>query len=145
MNSPDIKPKRSETLINTKRRNIGGSSLLFISLIGLVNFIGLLMLGLWFFNSSGYQQEAGQNFVERISLLEEKTSADQDLKNELIFSLEDDIKLSDLAEKNDLDFKEMLFGSIAMRAMRKRYGHFAINEDDTIGDVIEKMHNIMPF
>ena len=92
MNSPDIKPKRSETLINKKRRNIGGSSLLFISLIGLVNFIGLLMLGLWFFNSSGYQQEAGQNFVERISLLEEKTSADQDLKNELILSLEDDIK-----------------------------------------------------
>ena len=92
MNSPDIKPKRSETLINTKRRNIGGSSLLFISLIGLVNFIGLLILGLWFFNSSGYQQEAGQNFVERISLLEEKTSTDQDLKNESILSLEDDIK-----------------------------------------------------
>ena len=82
MNSPDIKPKRSETLINKKRRNIGGSSLLFISLMGLVNFIGLLILGLWFFNSSGYQQEAGQNFVERISLLEEKTSTDQDLKNE---------------------------------------------------------------
>ncbi len=92
MNSPDIKPKRSETLINTKRRNIGGSSLLFISLMGLVNFIGLLILGLWFFNSSGYQQEAGQNFVERISLLEEKTSTDQDLKNESILSLEDDIK-----------------------------------------------------
>ena len=92
MNSPDIKPKRSETLINKKRRNIGGSSLLFISLMGLVNFIGLLILGLWFFNSSGYQQEAGQNFVERISLLEEKTSTDQDLKNESILSLEDDIK-----------------------------------------------------
>ena len=92
MNSPDIKPKRSETLANTKRRNIGGSSLLFLSFIGLVNIIGLLILGLWFFNSSGYQQEAGQNFVERISLLEEKTSTDQGLKNELILSLEDDIK-----------------------------------------------------
>ena len=92
MNSPDIKPKRSETLANTKRRNIGGSSLLFLSFIGLVNLIGLLILGLWFFNSSGYQQEAGQNFVERISLLEEKVSTDQGLKNELILSLEDDIK-----------------------------------------------------
>tara|TARA_B100001245_G_scaffold52435_1_gene35051 strand:+ start:1181 stop:1834 length:654 start_codon:yes stop_codon:yes gene_type:complete len=92
LNSPDIKPKRSETLANTKRRNIGGSSLLFLSFIGLVNIIGLLILGLWFFNSSGYQQEAGQNFVERISLLEEKTSTDQGLKNELILSLEDDIK-----------------------------------------------------
>lgn len=92
MNSPDIKPKRSETLANTKRRNIGGSSLLFLSFIGLVNIIGLLILGLWFFNSSGYQQEAGQNFVERISLLEEKVSTDQGLKNELILSLEDDIK-----------------------------------------------------
>jgi hypothetical protein len=92
LNSPDIKPKRSETLANTKRRNIGGSSLLFLSFIGLVNIIGLLILGLWFFNSSGYQQEAGQNFVERISLLEEKVSTDQGLKNELILSLEDDIK-----------------------------------------------------
>jgi len=92
LNSPDIKPKRSETLANTKRRNIGGSSLLFLSFIGLVNLIGLLILGLWFFNSSGYQQEAGQNFVERISLLEEKVSTDQGLKNELILSLEDDIK-----------------------------------------------------
>ena len=120
MNSPDIKPKRSETLINTKRRNIGGSSLLFISLIGLVNFIGLLMLGLWFFNSSGYQQEAGQNFVERISLLEEKTSTDQDLKNESILSLEDDIKfinkeirkLWDLSNKKNRNNIANLLGQV---------------------------------
>ena len=120
MNSPDIKPKRSETLINKKRRNIGGSSLLFISLMGLVNFIGLLILGLWFFNSSGYQQEAGQNFVERISLLEEKTSTDQDLKNESILSLEDDIKfinkeirkLWDLSNKKNRNNIANLLGQV---------------------------------
>ena len=72
MNSSDIKPVRSEALDNRKRRNIGGSSLLFVSLLGLINLGGLVILGLWFFNASGYQQEAGQSFVERISFLEEE-------------------------------------------------------------------------
>ena len=77
LNSPDIKPKRSETLASRKRRNIGGSSLLFISFLSLINIIGLVVLALWFFNSSGYQQQAGQSFIERISMLEEKISEEK--------------------------------------------------------------------
>ena len=87
MNSPDIKPIRSETLANRKRRNIGGSSLLFISFLGLINIVGLVVLCLWFFNSSGYQQEVGQGFIARISMLEEKFSTEENINKELIKKL----------------------------------------------------------
>ena len=109
MNSPDIKPIRSETLANRKRRNIGGSSLLFISFLGLINIVGLVVLGLWFFNSSGYQQEVGQGFIARISMLEEKFSTEENINKELIKSLEEEVnflnkeirKLWDISNKKN--------------------------------------------
>ena len=95
MNSSDIKPVRSEALDNRKKRNIGGSSLLFISLLGLINFGGLVILGLWFFNASGYQQETGQSFVQRISFLEEEISSMKAVNEESIDSLEEQTKFID--------------------------------------------------
>ena len=95
MNSSDIKPVRSEALDNRKKRNIGGSSLLFISLLGLINLGGLVLLGLWFFNASGYQQETGQSFVQRISFLEEEISSMKAVNEESINSLEEQTKFID--------------------------------------------------
>ena len=95
MNSSDIKPVRSEALDNRKKRNIGGSSLLFISLLGLINLGGLVILGLWFFNASGYQQETGQSFVQRISFLEEEISSMKAVNKESIGSLEEQTKFID--------------------------------------------------
>ena len=95
MNSSDIKPIRSEALDNRKKRNIGGSSLLFISLLGLINLGGLVILGLWFFNASGYQQETGQSFVQRISFLEEEISSIKAVNKESIDSLEEQTKFID--------------------------------------------------
>ena len=95
MNSSDIKPVRSEALDNRKKRNIGGSSLLFISLLGLINLGGLVILGLWFFNASGYQQETGQSFVQRISFLEEEISSMKAVNKESIDSLEEQTKFID--------------------------------------------------
>ena len=95
MNSSDIKPVRSEALDNRKKRNIGGSSLLFISLLGVINLGGLVILGLWFFNTSGYQQETGQSFVQRISFLEEEISSIKAVNKESIDSLEEQTKFID--------------------------------------------------
>tara|TARA_B100000678_G_scaffold4266_1_gene3664 strand:- start:88 stop:741 length:654 start_codon:yes stop_codon:yes gene_type:complete len=95
LNSSDIKPVRSEALDNSKKRNIGGSSLLFISLLGLINLGGLVILGLWFFNASGYQQETGQSFVQRISFLEEEISSIKAVNEESIDSLEEQTKFID--------------------------------------------------
>ena len=95
MNSSDIKPVRSEALDNRKRRNIGGSSLLFVSLLGLINLGGLVILGLWFFNASGYQQEAGQSFVERISFMEEEIDSMKIANEETLGSLEEKTKFID--------------------------------------------------
>ena len=92
MNSPDIKPERSEALAPKKNRNIGGSSLLFVSVLGLLNLGGLLVLSLWFFNASGYQQEAGQSFVQRISGLEEQASNLNNTLRDSLDSTEDQIK-----------------------------------------------------
>jgi hypothetical protein len=95
LNSSDIKPVRSEASDNRKKRNIGGSSLLFISLLGLINLGGLVILGLWFFNASGYQQETGQSFVQRISFLEEEISSMKAVNEESIDSLEEQTKFID--------------------------------------------------
>ena len=95
MNSSDIKPVRSEALDNRKRKNIGGSSLLFVSLLGLINLGGLVILGLWFFNASGYQQEAGQSFVGRISFLEEEIDSMKIANGEILGSLEEKTKFID--------------------------------------------------
>jgi len=95
LNSSDIKPVRSEASDHRKKRNIGGSSLLFISLLGLINLGGLVILGLWFFNASGYQQETGQSFVQRISFLEEEISSMKAVNEESIDSLEEQTKFID--------------------------------------------------
>ena len=95
MNSSDLKPVRSEALDNRKRKNIGGSSLLFVSLLGLINLGGLVILGLWFFNASGYQQEAGQSVVGRISFLEEEIDSMKIANEETLGSLEEKTKFID--------------------------------------------------
>ena len=67
----DIKPERSNVVSSKGKKGIGGSSLLFVSFLSLLNLGGLVILGLWFFNNSDYQQETGENFSERIGSLEE--------------------------------------------------------------------------
>ena len=52
----------------------------------------MIVLFLWFFNTSGNQQQAGQNFVERISLLEETSEITQDQLDEFRGELDDDLK-----------------------------------------------------
>ena len=88
----DIKPERPELPSNRKKRRTGGGGFLFSSLLLVLNSIGLIILFLWFFNTSGNQQEAGQNFVERISILEERL-------------VEKDDQLSILTEEVDADLK----------------------------------------
>ena len=95
MNSTDIKPVRSEILANRKRKNLGGSSLLFVSFLGLINLAGLIILGLWFFNASGYQQETGQSFITRISILEEQVSSLKDTSKDSLELLEQETKFLD--------------------------------------------------
>ena len=88
----DIKPERPELPSNRKTRRTGGGGFLFSSLLLVLNSIGLIILFLWFFNTSGNQQEAGQNFVERISILEERLT-------------EKDDQISILTEEVDADLK----------------------------------------
>ena len=77
----DIKPERPDLSSNRRARKIGGGGFLFSSLVLILNSIGLIILFLWFFNTSGNQQQAGQNFVERISVLEERLAQkDQQIK-----------------------------------------------------------------
>ena len=76
----DIKPERPDLSLNKRARKTGGGGFLFSSLVLILNSIGLIILFLWFFNTSGNQQQAGQNFVERISVLEERlTQKDQQI------------------------------------------------------------------
>ena len=63
--------------------------------MGLINLGGLVILGLWFFNASGYQQEAGQSFVERISFLEEEIDSMKIANEETLDSLEEKTKFID--------------------------------------------------
>ncbi len=77
----DIKPERPDLSSNRRARKMGGGGFLFSSLVLILNSIGLIILFLWFFNTSGNQQQAGQNFVERISGLEERLDQkDQQIK-----------------------------------------------------------------
>ena len=77
----DIKPERPDLSSNRRARKTGGGGFLFSSLVLILNSIGLIILFLWFFNTSGNQQQAGQNFVERISGLEERLAQkDQQIK-----------------------------------------------------------------
>ena len=88
----DIKPERPDLSSNRRARKTGGGSFLFSSLVLILNSIGLIILFLWFFNTSGNQQQAGQNFVERISVLEESIA-------------EKDQQLNTLSEEVDADLK----------------------------------------
>ena len=88
----DIKPVRPKVSSSREKRRTKGGSFLFSSMLTILNLIGLIILFLWFFNTSGNQQQAGQNFIERISLLEEGLSNQE-------------IKMKDLAKNVDSDLK----------------------------------------
>ena len=88
----DIKPERPDFSSNRRARKTGGGGFLFSSSVLILNSIGLIILFLWFFNTSGNQQQAGQNFVERISVLEESIA-------------EKDQQLNTLSEEVDADLK----------------------------------------
>ena len=91
-NNKDIKPVRSEAASNRGQRRIKGGSMLFSSAITVVNTVGIILLGFWFFNTSGNQQQAGKSFIERISMLEENISLQS-------------VKVDDLNESNTQDLK----------------------------------------
>ena len=88
----DIKPVRPEPASNRGQRKTRGGGVLFSSTLTVINSIGLIVLFLWFFNTSGNQQQAGQNFVERISLLEETSEITQIKIDEFSCELDDDLK-----------------------------------------------------
>ena len=88
----DIKPERPDLSSNRRARKTGGGSFLFSSLVLILNSIGLIILFLWFFNTSGNQQQAGQNFVERISVLEERLAQKDQQINILSEEVEADLK-----------------------------------------------------
>ena len=88
----DIKPERPDLSSNRRARKTGGGGFLFSSLVLILNSIGLIILFLWFFNTSGNQQQAGQNFVERISVLEERLAQKDQQINTLSEEVEADLK-----------------------------------------------------
>ena len=88
----DIKPERPDLSSNRRARKTGGGGFLFSSLVLILNSIGLIILFLWFFNTSGNQQQAGQNFVERISGLEERLAQKDQQINILSEEVEADLK-----------------------------------------------------
>ena len=91
-NNQDIKPVRSEAVSNRGQRRVKGGSMLFSSTITIVNTIGIVALGLWFFNTSGSQQHAGKSFIERISMLEENISIQSSKVDDLIETNSQDLK-----------------------------------------------------
>ncbi len=88
----DIKPERPDLSSNRRTRKTGVGGFLFSSLILILNSIGLIILFLWFFNTSGNQQQAGQNFVERISVLEERLAQKDQQINTLSEEVDADLK-----------------------------------------------------
>ena len=88
----DIKPERPDFSSNRRARKTGGGGFLFSSLVLVLNSIGLMILFLWFFNTSGNQQQAGQNFVERISVLEERLAQKDQQINILSEEVDADLK-----------------------------------------------------
>ena len=105
----DIRPVRSETISSRSRKSVGGSSMLFTATLGFINLAGLVLISFWFFNTSGNQQTAGQGFVERISTVEEALFQKNIEMEELIDSMDQDLKfmnkeirkLWDLANKKN--------------------------------------------
>jgi len=88
----DIKPVRSEAVSNRGQRRVKGGSMLFSSTITIVNTIGIILLGFWFFNTSGSQQQAGKSFIERISMLEENISIQSNKVDDLIETTSQELK-----------------------------------------------------
>ena len=88
----DIKPERPDLSSNRRARKTGGGGFLFSSSVLILNSIGLIILFLWFFNTSGNQQQAGQNFVERISVLEERLAQKDQQINILSEEVDADLK-----------------------------------------------------
>ena len=88
----DIKPVRSEAVSNRGQRRVKGGSMLFSSTVTIVNTIGIILLGLWFFNTSGSQQQAGNSFIERISMLEENISIQSNKVDDLVQTNSQDLK-----------------------------------------------------
>ena len=88
----DIKPIRPDTSSSRENRRIKGGGFLFSSMLTTLNLIGLIILFLWFFNTSGNQQQAGQNFVERISFLEESLLSSQSYVDKLSAEINSDLK-----------------------------------------------------
>ena len=88
----DIKPVRSEAVSNRGKRRVKGGSMLFSSTITIVNTIGIILLGFWFFNTSGSQQQAGKSFIERISMLEENISIQSNKVDDLIETTSQELK-----------------------------------------------------
>ena len=105
----DIKPVRPGEVSNRDKRATKGGGVLFSSMLTLLNLAGLIILSFWFFNTSGNQQQAGQNFIERISSLEEGLieSGDnlqaltQDVDSDLKFVNKEVRKLWDLSNKRN--------------------------------------------
>ena len=105
----DIKPVRPGEVSNRDKRVAKGGGVLFSSMLTLLNLAGLIILSFWFFNTSGNQQQAGQNFIERISSLEEGLieSGDnlqaltQDVDSDLKFVNKEVRKLWDLSNKRN--------------------------------------------
>ena len=105
----DIKPERPEVSSNRGSRRTKGGGLLLSSTLTIINLIGLVVLFLWFFNTSGNQQMAGQNFIERISGLEDSFNLqtdviedlNQNLDSELRFVNKEVRKLWDLSNKRN--------------------------------------------
>ena len=90
--TPDIKPIRSETMSGRNNKPVGGASMLFTAALGFINLGGLILLFFWFFSTSGNQQQAGQNFIERISIVEESLDEQKQKNQEIIESTEQDVK-----------------------------------------------------
>ena len=88
----DIKPERPDLSSNSRARKTGGGGFLFSSLVLILNSIGLIILFLWFFNTSGNQQQAGQKLSERSSVLEERLAQKDQQINILSEEVEADLK-----------------------------------------------------
>ena len=88
----DIKPVRPDASSSRLPRRTKRTVSLFSGVLTILNLVGLIVLFLWFFNTSGNQQQAGQNFIERISLIEEGLSVSNKKNDELGQTLETDLK-----------------------------------------------------
>ena len=88
----DIKPVRPDSSSSRQIRRTKGSGVSFSFTLTILNLVGLIVLFLWFFNTSGNQQQAGQNFIERMSLVEEGLVTNIEKNDELSQTLETDLK-----------------------------------------------------